>query len=44
MMQMEMMAVELEMKEQRVAYWEKNHELPGCKEMVDCFDNQPAMI
>jgi hypothetical protein len=44
MTQIEMAAIELQMKEQRVAYWERNHKLHGCREMADCFDNMQATI
>jgi hypothetical protein len=36
--------IELAMKEQRISYWEKNHTLPGCKEMTDYFDNLQTTI
>nr|AQS32622.1 hypothetical protein [uncultured archaeon] len=34
----------LQMRERRVAYWEKYHNLPGCREMVDYFDKDLATI
>lgn len=37
-----MAAIKLQMKEQRVAYWERNHKLPGCREMTDYFGNMQA--
>ena len=44
MTQIEVMAIELQMKEQRVAYWEKYHNLPGCREMFDYLDKDTAII
>ncbi|MFA5796404.1 MAG: hypothetical protein WC916_00015 [Candidatus Woesearchaeota archaeon] len=40
----ELIAIELYMKEQRVAYWESHHKLPGCKEMVDYFDDRLVIV
>jgi len=44
MTQIEMATLELQVKEQRVAYWETHHKLPGCREMIDYFDNNIATI
>jgi hypothetical protein len=44
MTKMEIAAIELQMKEQRVSYWEKHRSLPGCKEMAEYFDNLPTII
>lgn len=44
MTQIEMTLIELQMKEHRVAYWERYHDLPGCREMIDYFDNNIATI
>jgi hypothetical protein len=44
MTQIEMAALELLMKEQRVSFWETHHRMPGCNDMADCFDNMPATI
>lgn len=44
MIQTEINAIELQIKEQRVAYWETYHKIPGCREMIDYFDNQSTTI
>jgi len=40
----EMTEIELQMKEQRVMYWETHHALPGCREMIDYLDYVLATI
>ena len=38
----EMAEIELQMKEQRVAYWETHHSMPS-REMADFIDDLPEM-
>lgn len=44
MTRVEVAKIKLQIKEQRIAYWEKNHKLPGCEEMADYFDKNSVMI
>lgn len=44
MTQIEIAEIELQMKEQRVAFWERNHKVPGCREMSDIFENMSVTV